>query len=132
MADELSFASVQALVDLLDGVGVKCTTDPSELNLPGVWVTVDEFQARTLRGDIRITVSLWLIVPNVDPMRALEQLAELWRTVRTVVTPDGPTRTTAVLLPSAPTEPMPAFRFPLYLPGSGPATGLSDYVTESV
>jgi hypothetical protein len=130
--DQLSFTSVQALTDLLDGAGVKATLDPSELNLPGVWITVDTFQARTLNGGIRLTVSLWLIVPNVDPVRALEQLADLWRTVRTLVTPDGPTTTTSVILPGNPTEAMPAFRFPLYLPGSAPVSGLSDYVTETV
>lgn len=121
MPDVLSFDAVAELCTLLDAAGVKASTDASELNLPGVWVTVDEFRTRNLAGDIRLTVSLWLIVPNVDPMRALEALAELWRTVRAAgVVPDGPTVTTAVLLPSAPTEAMPAFRFPLYLPGSAP------------
>lgn len=131
MADPLSFAAVDDLRLLLQDVGVQASLDPADLNLPGVWLTVETIQAWTVRGTLRLTCALYLIAPNVDPVRALEELTDLYNTVRTVLTPDGPVALQGVILPSAPTEPMPALRVPVYLPGSASALPVSAHVLEA-
>lgn len=132
MADALTFAAVEELGYLLAAADVTSSTSPEDLSLPGVWITVDSFAPRTVKGDLRITAALYLVVPNVDTTRAMEQLRDLYNQVRTVLTPDGPVVAQGVILPSAPTEPMPALRLPLFLPGSASALPLSDYVLETV
>jgi hypothetical protein len=116
MAD-LSFQPLQDVADLLTAAGLPTSTNPEDVNLPGGWVTMEEFSTRNLAGDIRVTAVVYLIAENTDHRRAMEQLAAAYNLARTVLTPDGPVRAQGVILPSAPTEPMPALRIPLYVPG---------------
>lgn len=114
MAD-LDLQLLWDLAQLLTDAEVRATVAPEDVNPPGAWVTLEEFSTRTVRGDLRLTVVVYLIVPNTDHRRALEQLQALYNKARTVVTPDGPVRAQGLLLPSAPDEPLPALRVPLYI-----------------
>lgn len=115
---DLSFQPLQDVADLLTGAGLRAALDPQDVDPPGAWVTLEEFSQRTVRGDLRVTAAVYLIAPNVDYRRAMEQLAQLFNLARTVLTPDGPVRAQGVILPADPTQPLPALRLPLFVPGN--------------
>jgi hypothetical protein len=110
----LTFEPVTELLTALRGQELSADVDPSELNTPCVWVTVDTITTRSLAALERLEVSVYLIVGDQDHMRAMESLAALYNLAAAVITPDGPVRPTAVVLPSDPT-PLPALRVPVYL-----------------
>jgi hypothetical protein len=115
---ELTFQPLIDVAQLLTTAGMRATVTPEDVDPPGAWVTLEEFSQRTVRGDLRVTAAVYLIVPNTDHQRAMEQLAELYNLARTVLTPDGPVRSQGVILPSDPGQPLPALRLPLYVPGN--------------
>lgn len=102
------------LEQLLQAAGVFGSMDPAEVNLPGYWLAVDEMRPRTLRGELQLRCSVFLISGDRDARRAVGTLADLFTTVRTVLTPDGPVVTQGVVLPDSPT-PLPALRVPVYI-----------------
>lgn len=107
--------ALQDLVDALTAAGVQAATDPSDVNTPGVWVTLDTLTWGTLAGDWRPEASAYLIVQDKDTRRALDSLQVLLDTiVPSVVVPDGPVVSQGVILPGDPT-PLPALRIPLHL-----------------
>lgn len=128
----LSFQPLEELARLLTAAGLPSSVDASDLNLPGGWVTLESFTSRGMGGDIRLTAVVYLIVPDTDPSRAMPQLAAAYNQLRAVMSPDGPVVAQGVILPSAPTEPMPALRVPVHLPGSATALPISDDVLETV
>jgi hypothetical protein len=74
----MTYAShVQELCDDLTAGGVPATMDPADLNLPGAWVSVDAFVPEVL-GGYSVKVTVYLIVPDTDPRRALERLGDLF------------------------------------------------------
>lgn len=113
----VTFDGLQALAETITAAGVQASLDPEALNLPGAWVTLEQFTRWTVQGGMRLQAAVYLIVPNTDHRRALVQLADLFNTVTTVLSPDGPVVAQGVLLPSAPSEPMPALRVPIHLNG---------------
>lgn len=103
---------------------VECSLDASELNLPGVWVALDEVRADRLRGTT-LAVRLFLIVPDGSPRSTLDALAALYEPVRARadalgLTPNGPATTTRVTIPGVEGRPMPALSVP-YLVHTSPA-----------
>lgn len=110
----LSDVPFRQLLDVLHDADVNATMTPGEVNTPGCWLTLEEVAPRVLDGSMRLTCSLYLIAGDADALRALRTLGELLTRVKTVLTPDGPVTTTAVVLPSGPT-PLPALRVPINL-----------------
>lgn len=111
----LTFGSVDDLLTALRSQEVRAEVDPSDLNLPGAWVSVERIRAVTVAGDLRLEVSVYLIVPDRDHRRAMGSLADLYnQVIPGTLTPDGPVVPTAVVLPDDPT-PLPALRVPLFL-----------------
>lgn len=110
----LTFGPLLALVESLNAAGVRAALDPSDVNVPGAWVTVEGIQAETLDGSLRVEAVVYLIVGDQDYLRALEDLADLHNATLTVLSPDGKVVPQGVILPSTPT-PLPALRVPVYL-----------------
>lgn len=114
MWDELTPAPLEQLIELLQGVEVRATMNPGEVNTPGAWLALDEVRPLTLSGTLQLRCSLYLIGPDHPAAMALRKLAPLLSATMTVLTPDGPVTATNVVLPSGPT-PLPALRVPVYL-----------------
>lgn len=112
---DLTFEPIANLVTMLQEAGMDAAQDPSDLNLPGVWVTVEGIDPVTLDGSWQLDTVLFLIAPDIDHGRAAELLAELFNQLTALgVTPDGIVRPQGVIMPGDPT-PLPALRFPLHL-----------------
>ncbi len=105
-------APIGQLVDALTAVGLRATTNPGELSLPGAWVTLDELHRFTLGADWQLTCSVYLITGDTDDQRAIEQLFQLLDDAMGAITPDGVVTVTRVVLPTDPT-PKPALRVPV-------------------
>lgn len=105
---------VDQLVDLLTAEGIQASMDPAELNLPAVWVALDEVARPTLGPTLELRTALYLVSPDTDARRALGHLGQLHAAVMRVLTPDGPVTTQAVVMPGDPT-PLPALRVPVHL-----------------
>lgn len=118
MADNLDFGPVQQLVQLLVGAGVRATTNPEDLNLPGAWVTVDTVAPLVLGGPLELRCLVYLVTGDTDYAHALDTLAGLYNRMATVLTPDGDVATQGVVLPGNPT-PLPALRVPVNLTTNG-------------
>lgn len=89
--------TLQDLVDALNAADVPASLDPNDLNLPGVFVTLDRLATGTLTGSYGIVrARLLLLVPERDARRSLEALEALY------------VATTAVVTPSSDTEALPA------------------------
>lgn len=123
-ADDLNPADIAEVVAAIraadPGADVirSVSTDPAEVQLPGVWIRFDGLEENILAG-LTVKLTLHLIVANAGGFaRVLAGLAELRNLVKPVLTtyggPNGPTTRTAVILPSS-TQPMPALAVPLDL-----------------
>lgn len=110
----LTFQSMLDLCALITSTGLKASVDPTELNLPGAWVALDQLGPARLSGTTQLDVSVYLIAADADPRRAMTALATMYNQLRQVLTPDGKVRPQGVILPENPT-PMPALRVPVYL-----------------
>lgn len=114
MSDDLTFAPVENLVELIESAGLQAAQDPAKLNMPGAWVTVDQVVPSTLAGGWQIQCLVFLIVQDQDYRRASRRLAEAFNKLHDVVEPDGPVRPQGVIMPGDPT-PLPALRVPVNL-----------------
>lgn len=111
----LSFAPVNGLVAALNTAEVRATVDPSDLNVPGAWVTVEGIQAANLAGSVTLLCAIYLVAPDQDYQRAMDALAEMYnKTVPGVLTPDGPVVPQGIILPDTTTA-LPALRVPVNL-----------------
>lgn len=112
---ELTWQPVLDLVNALRAAGVRADLDPASLNLPAAWVTVEGLQAANLRRDIACDVAVYLIAPDQDYTRALEDLAAMFNlVVPGVLIPDGRVAPQGVILPDSTTA-LPALRVPVRL-----------------
>jgi hypothetical protein len=108
-------AACQSVVEALQGVDMRASQDPAEVNTPGAWVSWEGFQAANLAGSVRHLVAVYLIVGDQDWRRASAGLADLYnQAVPAAITPDGPVVPQGVVLPSTPTE-LPALRVPVHI-----------------
>lgn len=114
MSDDLTFDCVEELVSLIKDTGLEAAQDPSELNLPGAWVTVDQIVPASLAGGYEVQALVFLIVQDQDYKRASRSLAAAFNKLHTVMSPDGPVRPQGVIMPGDPT-PLPALRVPVKL-----------------
>lgn len=114
MADDLMVPELDELLQLLRDAGLKASMDPSELNLPGAWLAVDQVAVANVRGDLRLSCLVFLVAADQDPRRAMGVLSGMYKKLATVLSPDGPVQTQGVVMPDNPT-PMPALRVPVNL-----------------
>jgi len=110
----LTFGSVDDLLAALRGQELAADVDPSNLNLPGAWVTVDRIVAANVAGEWRLECSVYLVDADRDHQRAMESLAAMFNLATAVIRPDGAVLPANVVMPGDPT-PLPALRVPVYL-----------------
>lgn len=112
--------TLQGLVEALEAGGVEASLDASDLNLPGVFVTLDRLTVPTLAGGAGLVVArLFLLAPDRDSLRALEGLADLYAAVLAVADPSSDVEATVAARPAGPE--LPALMFTIDLePLEGP------------
>lgn len=99
------FGALQDLVDALVAADVEASLDPSDLNLPGVYVTLDRITDPTLSGGGTVRARLMLLGPDLDDRRALEGLQDLYTATTAVVTPMSDVEATTANMPAGPDVP---------------------------
>lgn len=82
-------AELDALAERLTAAGVRAATDPTQVPVPGAWVTVDTLTAERLCGDWTATAAVYLVARDTghtaavtDLMTMLDTLAEVAPTTR--------------------------------------------------
>ena len=87
-ADDLNLDDLDELVDLVAGTtrdeagqvvepgDVQASLDPGDLNLPGVWVSLDAWTKSRLRG-AELDCRLFLIAPDINPRDAATELVAI-------------------------------------------------------
>jgi len=110
----LTLESLADLATALSAAGVPTSMDPSDVNTPGGWLSLENLVPATMGGGWRLETAVYLIVDEKDARRALADLAALLTTTLTVLRPDGPVVSQGVILPNGPT-PLPALRVPVHL-----------------
>lgn len=115
-ADDLSLSDLDALVALVAGEAgdVAASLDPADLNLPGVWVSLDSWSKARLRG-AELECRLFLIAPDIAPRDAAAALVELFNKVKARITPSGKVTTELVSIPGTDGRPLPALAVPVRL-----------------
>lgn len=104
------------LTDALTGAGFRADVDPELLATDPVciWLQPREVRDYTLAGGGTLVAWLWIICADVEPAQAMTLLDDALGGVLPLVTlaADDPVidLTTPVLLPSNPTNPLPAYR----------------------
>lgn len=112
--DDLTFQPVVDLVAAITAAGLQAAQDPSDLNMPGAWVTVDQIVPNTLAPGWKLQCLVFVIVADQDHRRAMKRLEQAFNKLQTVLSPDGPVRPQGVIMPGDPT-PLPALRVPVDL-----------------
>lgn len=103
------------VTDALRGRGLNADSDPRNLNIPGVWVTLDHYAGDRLTPDAAtVTVALTVIVPDAGTPATLAQLDELVDVIG-VEFPGLGWEPRAVILPSQSPQPLPALTTTLTL-----------------
>lgn len=88
--------------------GLNATSDPRNLNLPAVWVTLEGLHLDRLSGDAgAVDVALYAIVPDTGTPGTLTQLDTLVETID-LEFPARDWEPRAVALPSMSATPLPA------------------------
>ena len=109
----LDLTAPEQLAELLRGAGLEAASDPADVNLPGVWVTLDQASALTVGDDWEHQLVVFLVVPEAPHPQALAGLQELWDQLEAAgVSPDGPVQTWGLILPGSPAQ-LPALRVPV-------------------
>lgn len=113
--ETLDFTGLTQLAELLVAAGMSASVNPEDVNVPGAWVTCENFRHLTVAGDIQLGCVVYLVAAQGDYITALDQLAGLYnQAVPALLVPDGPVTTQALVLPDTPT-PYPALRVPVNL-----------------
>ena len=109
-------AACAELVDRFTASGFRAHIDPEQLvtDPSCVWVQPRELRDITLGGNATLVVWCYLIVANVEALHALTLLDDLLEGVLELVQPadtdDVVDLSAAIVIPSNPTNPLPAFR----------------------
>lgn len=104
------------LVEVLQQAGFRASVDPDQLLVDpvGVWVQPRAIRDYTLTGGATLVTWLYLVCANTETPRAQELLDDALAGVLTLVDPadtdDVIDLAAAVVLPTNPTTPLPAYR----------------------
>lgn len=79
-----TLAPATDLVDTLVAAGIRASTDPATLNMPGVWVQVTDLRIATY-GTTSVDMTLALLVADQDAERAQAALVQLLNAVAAVI-----------------------------------------------
>lgn len=110
-----TLAPVAELRALLTAAGIRNAEDPGRLTPPGVLVQVTGFTRTVMGGPPAVTTRLYVVAPDADHHRALEELLELLnRLTAAGIDPDGDVTAATLTLPGDATG-LPALMFPLNL-----------------
>lgn len=119
--DDLNLDDLQLLVEELKArPGVKyASTDPEEIDTPGVWVRFDGAELQATLTNLRVKVTLHLVVaPANERARTNKALSDLFNTVKPVVEDHGGAtgliKPVGLQLPGA-QSPQPCLQIPLDL-----------------
>lgn len=116
--DDLNPADLDQLVDIVAGDTVDLPTalDPTDLSLPGAWVTLDTIGPGTLQS-AELGCRVVLIAPNVLPTQALAILAPLYNTAKARLRAAGITvgaaSTVPVVIPGLESAQLPGLSIPV-------------------
>lgn len=102
-------AVLGALADQLAAAGVPASTDPTQVPVPGCWVTVDTLDADRLAGDWTATAAIYVFAPDTGHMEAMTALSSMLATVAEVIPSASRAVPDSLALPGHP-GPLPAFR----------------------
>lgn len=91
--------SLDAVVEALRSAGIRASTDPRNLRLPGAWVTVHDITDPTLCGGLTIRADVCLITGDSGAPLNLDKLGQLLDAAVTVLTLDEPARPATVTPP---------------------------------
>lgn len=111
----INLAVLDDLAQLLKDAGVRsASTDPAEVNTPGVFIACGPITLDKLDDGVTIQADLRLVVADNGLKRSRDALMTLLGKVLTVVTPDGPMTPQAVVLPKNP-KPLPGLTVPVLI-----------------
>lgn len=112
---------VDDLGELLNAADARiksCTLDSARLQVPGVWVRVDQLQQELLTDSYTIRATAHLVVKGAEPSKALNALGDhldaLLPVLESVGYTGDPINLTGLILPGS-SSPLPALAIPLAL-----------------
>lgn len=101
---------LETVVSELRRVGVRASTDPAKVQLPGAWVSATQIDHNRLCGGGEITVSVYLIAQDRPAPIAHGILSGLLAKALGVIDPTEPTATGEAVVLSQSSQPLPAYR----------------------
>lgn len=96
----MEFANaLHQLVAAFRAAELEASVDPTDLNLPGVWVTLDRLTGFTMGRGGMCRARVFLIVGDQDDVRAMEALQDLYGQATAVLPPMSDVESTLARLP---------------------------------
>ena len=101
---------LEEIVSELRRVGVRASTDPSKVQIPGAWVSATQIDHNRLCGGGEMTVSVYLVAPDRPAPVAHGILSGLLAKALGVIDPTEPTATGEAVVLSQSSQPLPTYR----------------------
>lgn len=109
----LDLDQLEALAVRLRDAGLSASCAPEDVNVPGVWVTLDTLTPLTVGDSWELGAVCFLVVGDTTYPNTYKGLQELLEELAAAgVTPDGPVLHQGLVLPDTPTA-LPALRVPI-------------------
>lgn len=102
-------AALDEVVTHLVANDISASTDPTEVNLPGVWVSAGTVSPDLLDGNGHVNVDLHMVVPQVLYPDVLVMLGELMAKVMDCIDLFGDIIPESIVWPDTPAQ-LPAYR----------------------
>ncbi|QDF17427.1 hypothetical protein SEA_COEUR_9 [Gordonia phage Coeur] len=91
--------ALDRVVDALTTAGIRASTDPRNLRLPGAWVTVHDIADPVLCGGYTIRADVCLITGDAGAPLSIDKLGDMFDRALEVLTLDEPARPATVTPP---------------------------------
>lgn len=102
-------SALETLAADLTAAEVPATTDPTKIEVPGAWVTVDTLTPELMCGEFTATTAIYLIARDNGHSAALADLAEMLDRIAAIVPSITAAQPDSVSLPGY-SGPLPALR----------------------